>query len=622
MTLLGVQAANAPSDAPGTDTTSKCKTRIWFSRSVDGGKTWQTAVKINDQASLNDQFFPRFAVDDLTGNLMVVYYDTVKDPNRVKTDIWMQFSSDSGVSWSGATQVTTKETDESTGSEDDNQQYGDYIGVSSGGGRYFACWTDRRGGGDEQVWGAPLAVPAIGFVFGKSTFSQDEVTAGQAFNPAFYINVDGFTNEALGFNAPSDLNSQPGDIPTIAFNVDPSLNTTLTPSQINAITANLPSNFLGFGPLPILADDNTLNEELQSFFYPYTITFPSTSSFTNLYGALNTNQFVFVTLTATFTVGNVTVTAQAAIELTKADDPYFENLDKTNPKAFPVWLSYDLRFFKATPTQSPELFSISNPTDATDCIRYIQAVIKNLNTTNGGQFDSAFTQDEETSALEYLPADKGGNPTFNFAVARVRISSNQSETIGPVRVFFRLFPVQSTSTIFAEVGANQGAYRWGTNGAAGHKIALMGVEKDQNGNLEWATIPCFATARVNLPPANAPMNQQIDTPNARSITTIAGSEVDTFFSCWLDLNQQGQSGPPNLPAQLIFPHRHLLRNQRGMGRTPGRSCRSIRSSPMRYTSASWPRFASIRRHRRVPIRAIRTSSPSATSPGSTRPIQA
>ena len=168
--------------------------------------------------------------------------------------------------------------------------------MSSGGGRYFACWTDRRGGGDEQIWGAPLAVPTIGFVFGKSTFSQDEVTAGQAFNPAFYINVDGFTNEALGFNAPSDLNSQPGDIPTITFNVDPSLNTTLTPSQINTITANLPSNFLGFGPLPILADDNTLNEELQSFFYPYTITFPSSSSFTNLYGALNTNQFVFVTL--------------------------------------------------------------------------------------------------------------------------------------------------------------------------------------------------------------------------------------------------------------------------------------------------------------------------------------
>ena len=49
----------------------------------------------------------------------------------------------------------------------------------------------------------------------------------------------------------------------------------------------------------------------------------------------------------------------------------------------------------------------------------------------------------KASALEYLPADKSGNATFNFAVARVRISSNQSETIGPVMVFFRLFPVQS-----------------------------------------------------------------------------------------------------------------------------------------------------------------------------------
>ena len=78
---------------------------------------------------------------------------------------------------------------------------------------------------------------------------------------------------------------------------------------------------------------------------------------------------MFVTLKATFTVGNVTVTAQAAIELTKAEDPLLREPQQSEPTAFPVrQTSYDLRFFKATPTQSPELFSISNPTDATDCI--------------------------------------------------------------------------------------------------------------------------------------------------------------------------------------------------------------------------------------------------------------
>jgi hypothetical protein len=547
--LAGGTGCNTPSDAPGSNVASSCKTRIWFSRSLDGGQTWQPKQPINDQPNLNDQFFPRLGVDDTTGNLMVVYYDTINDPGRLKTDIWMQFSTDGGATWSAATQVTTAESNEALGQQDEGNQYGDYIGMSSGGGRYFACWTDRRSGGNEQIWGAPLAIPSIGFVFGQSTFSQDEVSAGQAFNPAFYINVAGFTNESLGL---SNVNSQPTNIPVITAKVDASLNTQLMPNQITTIAANLPT--VSFGPLPIQADDPSLTEELQSLFYPYTITFPSSSSLSNLYGALNPDQFVFVTLTATFQVGNLPFTAQALIELTKGEDPRFENLDNTNPKAYPVWLSYDLRFFKATPTQMNELFSIPNPSGASDCNRYIQAVINSLNSTNGTQFDSAFNPDEEKSALEFLPADKSGNPTFNFAVARVRIQSNLSETIGPVRVFFRLFPVQSTATTFAEVGTGEGAYRWGTDGSTGHKIALMGVQKDQNGNFEWATIPCFATARVNLPPANATMNKQHDDPyNARSITTIAGQEVDTFYGCWLDLNQQGQVGPPNLPAQLIFP---------------------------------------------------------------------
>ena len=322
----------------------------------------------------------------------------------------------------GPTKVTTAETNEATSPQDNSQQYGDYIGMSSGGGRYFACWTDRRGGGDEQIWGAPLAIPSIGFVFGKSTFSQDEVSPSQAFNPAYFINVDGFTNESLGFTSTGSLSVKPTNIPAITANVVSTLNT-LTPTQISTIAANLPA-VNGFGPLPILADDKSLTEELQSFFYPYTITFPANPSLSNLFGALNAHESVFVTLKATFTVGNVTVSAKALIEFAKGEDPYFQNLDKTNPKAYPVWLSYDLRFFKVTPNQTPLMFGVPNPTDAGDCIRYIRAVLTYLNSpgTTGDPFDSALTQDEDASALEYLPADKSGDPTFNFAVARVRIS--------------------------------------------------------------------------------------------------------------------------------------------------------------------------------------------------------
>jgi hypothetical protein len=313
--------------------------------------------------------------------------------------------------------------------------------------------------------------------------------------------------------------------------IDPALNS-LTAAQIATIAANLPT-VNNFGPLPILPDDPTLTEELQSFFYPYTITFPGDPSLSNMFGALNQHEVAFVTLTATFTVGQLTLTAKALIELAQGEDPYFQNLDSANPKAFPVWLSYDLRFVKATPSQAHQTFSVSNPTDASDCIRYIQDIINNLNTpgaiTNGDTFDNALSQGEDTSKLEFLPADNGGNSTFNFAVARVRIFSNASVTVSPVRVFFRLFSVQSTATTFFEVGTGEGAYRWGSDGSTGHKIALMGVGTNQQGNLEWITIPCFATARVNLPPANAPMNTQHDDPNARSASARSPVKKWTRF---------------------------------------------------------------------------------------------
>jgi hypothetical protein len=565
--LAGGVGCNAPGNAPGSNTASACKTRIWFARSPDGGATWAAPVKINDQAGLNDQFFPRMAVDDLTGTIMVVYYDTVNDPGRVNTDLWMQYSTDGGLTWSGAIQVTTAETDESNMPQDNNQQYGDYIGMSSAGGRYFACWTDRRSGNDEQIFGAPLAVPSIRFVFGKSTYSQDEVSPSQQFNPAFFINVDGFTNEALGFNAPGDLNNQPASIPAITATVDPALNA-LTAAQIATIAANLPS-VNNFGPLPILPDDKTLTQELQSFFYPYSIDFPGNPKLSSLFGALNLHQSVLVTLTAGFTLGNVTLTAKSVIELVHGENPFFENLDPANPKAFPVWLSYDLRFFKATPTQSHQLFNAANPANAADCVRYIGDIIHNLNTpgaiTNGDTYDNALTQDEEASALEFLPTDKSGNPTYNFAAARVRLFANSSVTINPVRVFFRLFPVQSTSTTFAEVGTGQGGYRWGSDGSAGHKIALLGVQTNQSGQLEWSSIPCFATTRVNLN-ASADMKTQHDDPNARSVLTQAGAEVDTYFGCWIDLNQQG--GGPD-PAQNFLAATPPLSQAQWDGPWPG-----------------------------------------------------
>ena len=158
--LTGAAGCNAPAHEPGGDAASACKTRIWFARSADGGATWSPAVMVNHQASLNDQFNPALLVDEATGALALVYYDTVGDPGRTQTHLWYQASFNDGLTWLPAVQVTSAATDETTAGADAGNQYGDANGLSGISGVFFPTWTDRRGGGFEEIWTAKITDPA------------------------------------------------------------------------------------------------------------------------------------------------------------------------------------------------------------------------------------------------------------------------------------------------------------------------------------------------------------------------------------------------------------------------------------------------------------------------------
>jgi hypothetical protein len=157
--LSGNTGCTAPANEPGTNAASACKTRIWLARSTNGGTTWSAPVKINDQASNNDQFNQWLAVDESTGNIGVMYYDTVNDATRKKTDVYFQVSTDNGVTWSAATKVTTAMTDETIAGADSGNQYGDYNSLSGWANTFFPSWTDRRNNAKEEIWVAPITTP-------------------------------------------------------------------------------------------------------------------------------------------------------------------------------------------------------------------------------------------------------------------------------------------------------------------------------------------------------------------------------------------------------------------------------------------------------------------------------
>jgi len=154
--LTGATACTMPINEPGANALSSCKTRIWVARSTDGGATWSKAM-INNQVSLNDQFNPWLAVDNTTGRVSVMYYDTVNDTARKKTDVYYQTSTDGGVTWSTPTKVTTAMTDETVSSADPTDQYGDYNGMSGYNYNFLPSWTDRRNNAKEEIWTASIS---------------------------------------------------------------------------------------------------------------------------------------------------------------------------------------------------------------------------------------------------------------------------------------------------------------------------------------------------------------------------------------------------------------------------------------------------------------------------------
>ncbi|MCU1230173.1 MAG: hypothetical protein JWO97_3057 [Acidobacteria bacterium] len=159
--LSGDSGCTAAANEPGTSTTSTCKTRVWFSRSTDGGATWSARVKLNNQSGLNDQFNAFLAVDETNGNLGAIYYDTVADAGRKKVDVYYQLSTNGGASWDPAVKVTTAMTDETITGADSGNQFGDYNSLSGYGNSFFPSWTDRRNAGKEEIWTAKISTSTV-----------------------------------------------------------------------------------------------------------------------------------------------------------------------------------------------------------------------------------------------------------------------------------------------------------------------------------------------------------------------------------------------------------------------------------------------------------------------------
>lgn len=365
-----------------------------------------------------------------------------------------------------------------------------------------------------------LTAKSCRFLVDRDHFGQDEVdgiranTGKGVVSSAFHVIVDGFTPTDLGITDASSLSAAP----VVTFS--PSSGIT-NPAKCTTLKSDDPD----FGP------------EVQRFRFGYDLDFGADDT------AFSGNSQI-VTISSTFQ-GLPTITAQ--LTLLKQPDPFITQGPDT------WWLSNDIRLIQVA--TSDIAFGIRMGTDPFAFLSAVTAALQMGQGTAGGQsFDAATTEDSEV--ISVAPVTVRGSAiekVFNFAIARVHYQGLMSQATD-VRVFFRLFAANSTNTNFASgstyarFAAYSPNYPVAPTNFDQNVIPTMGVVAG-----EYVSLPCFGAPRQDPTQAGAadtlPSLQSPDAFNVRTLQpTGAGPAFDTFYGCFLDINQATPALPLTPPA--------------------------------------------------------------------------
>jgi hypothetical protein len=136
-------------------------TDIFLSTSDDGGSSWSSPRPVGDRLGFAvDRFNHWLAVDPITGDVVVSFYDTRNDTTgqRFETDTYLARSKDGGATFAPDVRVSTESSNEHDcnglfpcSAIDYGNQQGDYEGVASYGGVAHPIWTDSRQNTDPST---------------------------------------------------------------------------------------------------------------------------------------------------------------------------------------------------------------------------------------------------------------------------------------------------------------------------------------------------------------------------------------------------------------------------------------------------------------------------------------
>ncbi len=129
---------------PGVNTGSDID--VYMIRSEDQGTTWSDPIRVNqdDQGLGNEHFMPWIDSDPVSGTLSAVFYDD-RNVGGSQCEVYCAVSYDAGDSWedfkvSDVSFTPTPIPGLASG------YFGDYLGITSYGGKVYPVWTDNRTG--------------------------------------------------------------------------------------------------------------------------------------------------------------------------------------------------------------------------------------------------------------------------------------------------------------------------------------------------------------------------------------------------------------------------------------------------------------------------------------------
>ncbi|HEX8516012.1 MAG TPA: T9SS type A sorting domain-containing protein [Bacteroidia bacterium] len=130
-------------------------TDVWLIKSTDGGTTWSSPVRVNDDAPGRQQFLTWMDIDETNGNLYFVFYDRRNSPPASqKTDVYLARSTDGGNTFSNY------KINQNFFIPSPTVFFGDYTGISAYNNAIRPAWM-QYDSGTLSVWTAIIEDAAL-----------------------------------------------------------------------------------------------------------------------------------------------------------------------------------------------------------------------------------------------------------------------------------------------------------------------------------------------------------------------------------------------------------------------------------------------------------------------------